>query len=231
MHFADGTKAMVRDHEELILVRNAQGRWMPKEKQVLCDYRVNRKAANNVRKSVSQFKDYLAGVVKLKGEEVVHNEGTPYEQRYTRVRVTYADLVEVFGKEEDAHGHGRPNASAWEKIIDKPKYFRPEHRAQAWANYRDKTERFFDLVRNDQDDNARHQNYWIAFNVLMVQGQSLWFRADMNMTVTLGADQFDKFLDTILFKMFSDKVFTKVALPEGRVPTGKYDEYVKTEED
>jgi len=31
--------------------------------------------------------------------------------------------------------------------------------------------------------------------------------------------------------MFSDKVFTKVALAEGKVPTGKYDEYVMTEED
>jgi hypothetical protein len=230
MHFADGTKAMVRDHEELVLVRR-DGRWQPKQKQTLYDYRVNRKEANAVRKSVSQFKDYLAGVVKLKGEEVVHHEGSMWEQRYTRVRVTYADLVELFGKEEDAHGHGRPNVSAWEKIIDKPKWFRPDNRVEVWANYRDKTERFFDLVRNDQDDNARHQNYWIAFNILMLQGQSLWFRHDMNMTVTLSAESFDKFLDTILFKMFSDKVFNKVALAEGKVPTGKYDEYVTTEED
>jgi hypothetical protein len=230
MHFSDGTKAMVRDHEELVLVR-VGGRWQPKQKQTLYDYRVNRKEANAVRKSVSQFKDYLAGVVKLKGEEVVHHEGSIWEQRYTRVCVTYADLVELFGKEEDAHGQGRPNVSAWEKIIDKPKWFRPDNRAEVWANYRDKTERFFDLVRNDQDDNARHQNYWIAFNILMLQGQSMWFRADMNMTVTLSAESFDKFLDTILFKMFSDKVFNKVALAEGKVPTGKYDEYVTTEED
>jgi hypothetical protein len=31
--------------------------------------------------------------------------------------------------------------------------------------------------------------------------------------------------------MFADKVFTKVQLPEGKVPSGKYDDYVKTEED
>jgi hypothetical protein len=47
----------------------------------------------------------------------------------------------------------------------------------------------------------------------------------------LGTGEFTKFLDDILFTMFSDKVFVKVALPEGKVPTGKYDECVVTEED
>ena len=233
MHFVDGTKAMVRDHEELVLVMR-DGRWQPKQKQTLYDYRVNRKEANNVRKSVSQFKDYLAGVIKLKGEERVINEGSVhYERRFSIVTTTYAELIEVFGKEEDGNNRVRPNLEGWGSLTEKPKHFRPENRVDTWANYRGKTERFFDLVRNDQDDNARHQNYWIAFNILMVQGQTLWYRdkTNMDMQVTLGTEQFEKFLDTILFKMFADKVFTKVALAEGKVPTGKYDEYVTSEED
>jgi len=100
-----------------------------------------------------------------------------------------------------------------------------------WANYRQATAEFYDLVRNDQDDNARHQNYWIAYNILFVQEQSLYWRNDMDSQVTLGIDQFEKVLDKVLFTMFSDKVFTKVALAEGKVPTHKYADYVMTEED
>lgn len=231
LHFADGSKAIVRDHEELVLVRSGDGRWQPKQKQTLYDYRVNRKEANAVRKSVSQFKDYLAGVVKLKGEEVVFNSGTYYESRNHVVRTNYAELVEVFGKQEDADGRFRPNVNDWVKIDEKPKYFPPEGGAAAWQAYRDKTEKFFDLVKNDQDDNARHQNYWIAFNILFVQGQQMWWRDSMEVPVSLSAEFFGKVLERTLFKMFSDKVFNKVALAEGKVPTGKYDEWVITEED
>jgi hypothetical protein len=222
-------KLMLPARGETVLVRNASGGWVPKVKQTLYDYRVSRKEANNVRKSVSQFKDYINGVVKLKGEEV---EGLWGREPFSVVRMTYADLIEVFGKEEAQMG-ARPNVDGWEKILGKPPTFvAGDTKADAWANYREKSERFFDLVRNDQDDNARHQNYWIAFNVLMLQGQAvLYYRDNMDYPITLGTDQLDKFLEKILFTMFADRVFVKVAMPEGKVPTGRYDDYVLTEED
>ena len=68
--FVGNVKAVIADHEELVLVRDGNGAWTPKVKQTLYDYRVNRREANNVRKSVSQFRDYMAGVAKLKEERV-----------------------------------------------------------------------------------------------------------------------------------------------------------------
>ena len=230
LHFADNSKAMLPAKGELALAQDSNGRWFPKVKQVLYDYRVSRKEANNVRKQVSQFKDYLSGVIKLKSEERVINEGTHYERRFNLVKTTYGELIEVFGKSQDMNNGCRPDVDKW-KITHKPKYYRAEDKAEAWANYRQATAEFFDLVRNDQDDNARHQNYWIAYNILFVQEQSLYWRNDMDSQVTLGIDQFEKVLDKVLFTMFSDKVYKKVALPEGKVPTGKYDDYVLTEED
>jgi hypothetical protein len=221
-------KLMLPAKGELALVRGANGRWIPKAKQTLYDYRVSRKEANNVRKQVSQFRDYLSGVVKLKGETRVMNEGTHYETRYEIIKATYGELIEVFGKEENNSGT-RPNVQGWEKLTTKPKYW--TGKAEAWQNYRDKTERFFDLVRNDQDDDARHQNYWIAFNVLFIQEQSLYWSESMERQVTLGTEHFDKVLEKILFTMFADKVFKRVALPEGKVPSGRYADYVLTEED
>jgi hypothetical protein len=222
-------KAMLPAKGELALVRNASGGWIPKVKQTLYDYRVNRKEANAVRKSVSQFKDYISGVVKLKGEEV---EGLWGREPFSVVKMTYADLIEVFGKEEAQMGV-RPNVDGWEKILGKPPTFvAGDDKDDMWANYRQKTKWFFGLVRNDQDDNARHQNYWIAFNVLMLQGQAvLYYRDNMDYPITLGVGEFDKILEKILFTMFADRVFVKVAMPEGKVPSGRYDDYVLTEED
>jgi hypothetical protein len=231
MHFQDTSKAMIADHEELTLVRREDGVWLPKEKQTLYDYRVSRKEANNVRKSVSQFRDYINGVVKLKAEERVTNEGSRWEHRFSVVKTTYGELIEMFGQQKDDSNRVRPHTQGWENLDNKPKWFRPETRVEMWANYREKTQNFFELVKNDQCDNTRHQNYWIAFHILMVQGQSLWPRENLDTQLTLGVEHFDKVLEKILFKMFSDKVFTKVALPEGKVPTARYDEYVKTEED
>ena len=235
LHFNSGTKALVEQCKELVLVRAENGAWMPKEKQTLYDYRVNRKEANNVRKSVSQFRDYLAGVVKLKGETNTYNEGTYYEQTNTQVKASYTELIEVFGQEKPNdgvnNGRVRPDVDAWDGLSSKPRYYRPDNKGEVWQEYRDKTAKFFNLVRNDQDDNCRHQNYWIAFNVLLIQEKRVWWRDDVNFNVVVGVEQFEKFLDKILFTMFSDKVFKRVALAEGKVPTGKYESYVMGEED
>lgn len=229
--FVGGGKAMVRDHEELVLVKNSHGHWQPKQKQTLYDYRVSRKEANNVRKSVSQFHDYMAGVIKLKSTEYVIGAGTAYEERRQVVVATYGEMIGVLGKETTHDGRFRPAVGYWVGLDTKPKHYRPEAHKEVWANYHERTEKFFDLVRNDQDDNCRHQNYWIAFNILFSQGQQLWWRDSMDMQVSLGVEFFDKLLDKVLFTMFADKVFKKAALAEGKVPTGKYADCVLTEED
>lgn len=230
LSFVGGSKAMIGDHEELVLVRGEGGRWVPKVKQTLCDYRVNRKGANAVRKYVSEFRKYLSGVIKLKTETITQNFGPNFQIHHNIVVTTYAELIEVFGVSENIDNRVRPNVDEWVGIDTKPRNYGAHSDSSNWANYRDKTQRFFDLVKNDQDDNCRHQNYWIAFNVLMVQKQGLYWRDNRDHKVTLGVVEFEKLLDKILMTMFADKVFKLVALAEGKVPTGKYDDYVLTEE-
>ena len=89
---------------------------------------------------------------------------------------------------------------------------------------------FYDLVKNNQDDNVRHQNYWLAFNILFVQIDNFYWRTDENIKMGVATHYFEKFLDKALLTMFAYKVFTKVALPDGKVPSGKYDNYVLEEE-
>ena len=228
LSFTNGSKAVVTDNEELVLTRK-DGRWVPQTEQTLYDYRVSRKEANNVRKQVSMFRNYLAGVVKLKTEE---HEGAYGREKFSVVGVSYSELIEVFGKEISMHDAGnirvRP-ANEWLGLNRKPTGLGEAE----WGEYRAKTEKFYELVKNDQDDNCRYQNYWIAFCILFAaDNQYVWVpQEDAHQRFcTVAPDAFEKELDKVLFAMFSDKVFEKVALPTGRVPTGKYDKYVRSEE-
>ena len=228
LSFSNGAKAMLGTNEELVLVRGAHGGWVPRAKQTLYNYRINRKEANNVRKSVSEFRDYLKGIVKLKTENVsgVYGRGS-----FSSVSTTYAELFEVFGREEmPVHSGFRPDVKKWTGLAEKPEHCRPENKAEHWGKYRERALQFYDLVRNNQDDNVRHQNYWLAFNILFVQMDNLYWRTEEQVKVHMNADYFEKFLDKALLTMFSERVFEKVALAEGKVPSGKYDNYVLSEE-
>lgn len=230
LEFKDGSKAMLGHDQTLTLVKDAHGNWTAKTKQILYDYRVNRKEANNIRGQVSQFLDYLAGVVKLK-TELTYSYGSGNKS----VSASYAELIEVFGEQNSKGGNGgfgfRPDVEKWLCLAEKPRHYRPEHKAERWAEYRDMTARFFDLVRNDQDDNTRHQNYWLAFNILFVQDSHMHWRNDLETRQSVPITHFRRHFDKALFVMFSDRVYDKVALAEGKVPTGKYDNYVLTEKD
>jgi hypothetical protein len=230
LHFNNGSKAIIADHEELVLVQ-VNGAWAPKTKQTLYDYRVDRKESNKVRKQVSQFRNYMAGVVKLKGEILTLNLGTYYQMTTEVVKMTYGEMVEVFGKSLNPISHQfRPDVDYWKEMSVKPKWTSPENKARKWAEYRERAERFYDLVRDDQDDNARHQNYWIAFNILFVEGNNIYWRDSADSYATLGVGEFNKGLDKILFTMFADRVFKRIELAEGRVPSHKYSDYVMTED-
>jgi hypothetical protein len=87
-------------------------------------------------------------------------------------------------------------------------------------------------VKNDQDENTRHQNYWIAFNILFAyQNHIYWVDEDTvnDRKIHLASEYLEKYLEEILFARFSDRVFKLIELEKGRVPTGRYDKYVRSE--
>lgn len=219
------------EDEELVLVKT-DGRWYPKEIKTLYDYRINRKEANNVRRDVSEFRKYLNGMVKLMEEEVPGVYGRDGFKRVTR---TYADLAEVFGvRREQVHGWLRIDVDEWQRLTEKPHqhYANPEQNKQEWDTYRSASDKFYELVKNDQDDNTRHQNYWIAFNILFAfQAHVHWVDESImhEKQLGVGVEYMEKGLEFILFNRFSDRVFKLVELEKGAVPTGRYDKYVRSE--
>ena len=221
------------ENEELVLVRSGEGRygrWQPKEIKTLFDYRINRKEANNVRKDVKQFRGYLQGMVKLMEDETVM-----YGQTYKRVTRTYAELAEVFGYRRELGGSKViVDRNDWARLAEKPNpnYTHADQRKNEWALYNTMSDKFYELVKNDQDENTRHQNYWLAFNILFTyRNYVYWVDEDTTheRKLHLASDYLEKYLEDILFNRFSDRVFKMVELEKGKVPTGRYDKYVRSE--
>jgi hypothetical protein len=220
------------ENEELVLVRGGDGRWQPKQIKTLFDYRINRKEANNVRKDVKQFRDYLQGMVKL-----MEDESVLYGQTYKRITRSYAELGEVFGFKRGGSMQDDKvmvDRNDWARLAEKPNnlYANPEMNKNEWALYNMMSDKFYELVKNDQDDNTRHQNYWIAFNILFTyRNYMYWIDESMlhEKQLYLASEYLEKYLEEILFARFSDRVFKLVELEKGKVPTGRYDKYVRSE--
>lgn len=227
--FSNSVVQRIAQQEEMVLVRGASGSWQPKEIKAMFDYRINRKEANNVRKDVSQFRDYLKGMVKLMEETFVF-----YGQESKRITRTYNELGEVLGfNRENMQGKVTIDLKLWRRLVEKPNslYVNAEQNQKEWVQYNEASDKFYELVKNDQDDNTRHQNYWIAFNILFAYENHIYWVDEqlLDKPLYLGAGEFEKSLDRILFARFSDRVFKLVELEKGKVPTGKYDKFVRSE--
>jgi hypothetical protein len=219
--------------EELVLVRSGEGRygrWQPKQIKTLFDYRINRKEANNVRKDVKQFRDYLQGMVKL-----MEDESVLYGQTYKRITRSYAELGEVFGyRRELRESKVTIDVNEWGRLAEKPNphYPQPEQLKKDWEKYNTMSDKFYELVKNDQDENTRHQNYWIAFNILFAYRNFMYWIDESiahEKQLYLASEYLEKYLEEILFARFSDRVFKLVELEKGKVPTGRYDKFVRSE--
>lgn len=231
LHFIGGAKFVLPRKGELVLVKNSHGHWHPTQKQQRFDLRINRKGANNVRKRVTQFKNYLSGMMKLKEDTVTINAGTHYEQTFKRVEFSYAELAEVLGMDEMSSNDNRaiPNVAQFEHIF-KPEKWRGDS-AEVWAKYEAQSQLFYELVRDDQDDNARHQNYWIALNALVGLTSGNMYYTDKvdfpEKKVRTSTEKMLKGLEDFLFGFFSDEVFKYVELGDTEVSTGKYETFVR----
>lgn len=231
LHFMGGAKYVLGEHKELVLARGADGQWQPVQKQQRFDLRINRKGANNVRKRVSQFKNYLSGMMKLKEDVVAHYQGTPYEQEHRTVMFNYTELAEVLGVSTAGLQANRamPNIHQFENICKPEKW--AANQSQVWERHDEQSKLFYELVRDDQDDNVRHQNYWIAFNTLVCLSSSNMYYVDRDSfdekKIRVTPNKVMSKLEQFLFGFFSDEVFKYVELDDTEVSTGKYADYVR----
>ena len=111
---------------------------------------VNRTAANNVRSRYSEFRKYFKGFLSLR-TEVGHRWG----HEVTMVRIGVQELVDLLGT---------TTRDSWNKqkiecINVEPFYSLAN---KQYPNFQQKAEVYYDLIRNDQDEEAKQANFYKA---------------------------------------------------------------------
>jgi len=204
-----------------LVLRKTEGAWDVVNAEPVYGYRINRTAANNVRARYSEFADYFEGFVKLRQEEHIEHEGSYYEQTYMAVK--YSDEELSFWLEQKRlHPHLRIS-DVDEGIPKKP-----------WRGHRVKEDGFTrldsyeytvnlmeSLIRNDQDDSTKHDNFYkAAMGFLLSTAASassptfLTSRAKSLQVLNI----FDKFM-----LMYNAKeVLKRVELRSGATPNAQY---------
>ena len=201
-------------------------------KPVIYGYAINRTQNNNVRRRYSEFIKYFKASISLRKirVEVKPYFATSESSYYEAVEYTIGEAADVVGITND----GIPRLSdKWNQMYQKPT---PTHRPQGWNTYvqwidqyETKCREFFDLIKNDQDEDTKHENFYKAFVILMAtnghtSGYSQPYRAD-DLTVVKNVDtstlrlNFEKVMKMYFAKTILETVVLKDGMPPNKVYT------------
>lgn len=144
----NGSVYMIKGSESVKLLPTAEGGLCFESLQERLGYRMNRKAANNVRRRYAPFLDYLKGMLKLREQEVeLRSAYRPISTTVTTVVFSAEEMAQVAGvdfylgnvTEQFRQGGGKYN-----EVIHTQR------------------QRMLDLINPDQPEETRHENFYKA---------------------------------------------------------------------
>ena len=91
--------------------------------------------------------------------------------------------------------------------------------------YEDSTKAFFKLITS-----GAHDDFYKASLILFATVGGGQMSLVSARTIHTREDKVDDKLNEVLYKYHSDEVFDKVQMPEGKLPKGKYKNWVNNEE-
>lgn len=174
-------------------------------------YRVNRKKANNVMAQFKEFADYLKGFVSLRKEEVEH----PYRRTTLQVLTFTVGEYRMATRNNTEFRHGQtyltqtpPESSKWMES------------ASTWAAYVETTDAFVGLIKSDQPEDIKHENFYRAAVLLFTWDNFLsrFQNDDEQFTVALTSKDL---LREMLYRKFAPQIMDTVKLDDGVVPNTK----------
>lgn len=212
-----GTKHILPTDGECMTVRmDERENWcLVSAVQTHFDWKMNRKAANNVRARYAKFIDYLDGIMRLRKD--VEDGG---------IDVAYAEYAEAFGEQEKKNYWGNDTY----KCVDLGLYSSIAHKSGGrWVRdditYEDSTKAFFKLITS-----GAHDDFYKASLILFATVGGGQMSLVSARTIHVQESRVDDKLNEVLYKYHSDEVFDKVQMPEGKLPKGKYKNWVNKEE-
>ncbi len=188
-------------------------------------YAVSRAKANKVRAQFSQFAKYFKGCVSLRSVEMV--EKSYYAGDYTKynaIEYTGAEIIEVLGDEPTATV-ANP-WTGWDLLKHRPFHqFRPMQfgtYANWIAAYNAKCEEFFDLIKDDQPDETKTQNFYKAMVICMILNSKKPNRETPNKVIHTLTNNVTNNFDDIWKMYFAKDILEEVVLGDGVTPNQTY---------
>lgn len=209
-------------NETVKLRRDEQGLLRLVNPQTHYDYRMKRKAANNVRARYKEFRDYLSGFLKLRAQE----KQLGYEPVVV-VGVAFSELAGVYETYEWVSG----GTTYINLTTDKYNLLHE----QPWVPLPGYTQKYMNTMQTflgwitDQSEDKHNSFYKAALMLCGYQRRMSVASHDRNSMMWCETNTVLKLMDTALLKWHADEVLEKYELPPGKKPGSKYLGWVREE--
>ena len=203
--------------------------------------RINRKAANNIRAKYGQFYRYFKGMIALRRES--------YSDNITRYTLHARQYVQ-FSNEEFDRASSEDTTSPFFNVYNpanKPAlnqtirhYGTAKDGSQIsvtveiYPKWLESATAFIDKISTPDTDSNQTEQFAIAFTLVgaaAVSRDSLYMNSVSKRRfrtgfIRVGVRELQATLDEIIFKYHSKEVFETHIMPEGQVPSNKYDNWI-----
>lgn len=217
----NGQAFTMRRDEVIKIKRDEQGLLRLVNPQTLYDYRMKRKAANNVRARYKEFRDYMSGFIKVRTQE----KSTGYGPQML-VGVGFGEMLQVYETYEWHSG----NTTYTNLSTDKYNLLHDSmYAAEGYTQkYTASMQTFLGWVTDQSED--KHNSFYKATLMLLGHQRRMTIaRNDGEATLWTAPDAAFDLMDKVLLRWHADEVLEKYELPPGKKPTSKYLGWVKEE--
>jgi len=209
----NNSKYTLANQDKLRLRRGDRG-WEVLNPSQQWAWRLDRKAVTNVRAQYGEFYKYLKGFVNLRTERMAVSRWQLEEKDFVCVQQSEFKSVcgGTFPMSEYAYMDKRGRqALDWTPV--KP------------HQYEKSAAMFEKLIRSDQPEESKHTNFYKAALLLIakLETDKMDIRTD---SVRVRSKHIVPLLDDVLFMIHAHQVLVRKALPQGKVSSGIYENWM-----
>ena len=211
----DGQRYTLANHDTLRL-RREDGKWTVLNAKTQWGWRLDRKVVKNLRTKYGDFYKYLKGFVNLRTEPIKPSRWASHT----------VDCVVIPREElQSAFGQGSLASIREYAYMDKRGRQSMQWRPVTPEQYQASAKAFEYLIRPDQPEEDRHNNFYKAAMLLVVKcdSETMDIRADL---VSTRSTNIVTLLDDVLFMLYANDVLVRYELALGKVSSGIYEHWM-----
>jgi len=211
-------------------VRNA---WEVVQADGALEWALNKAKANIVRQKYAEFLSYYKGMTSLLNE-TVDFEVKYANQRYYKpdadtpfiakheVVLPMSTLVSMFGEDKLAFGSNTLNTKQIDEVAYTwvPHWKDEEKRAELIGKTKAKQQEILALMRSDQPEDTKGDNYYRVALMMLMQGES--YISTTKDSVKIATSTARKKADEFILRMHKDEVLEQKRMPVGKVSSTNY---------